>query len=142
MKVAQEIKRFMDSMPEPKSNEMQTLHQLVQTLMPECKLWYEDGKNDENKTVANPTIGYGLHTMHYANGTTKDVFQIGLSANQTGISIYVLGLKDKTYLAKNFGTKIGKAKVTGYCIRFKTLKDINMNILEDALKYGIEASKN
>jgi len=29
--------------------------------------------------------------------------------------------------------------VTGYCIKFKTLKDINIDILEEAIRYGFEA---
>ena len=37
------------------------------------------------------------------------------------------------------GKKIGKANVTGYCIRFKTLKDINLDILEAAIRYGVAA---
>jgi len=82
-------------------------------------------------------MGYGFHTIKYANGTTKEFFQIGISANKTGISVYILGLKDKAYLAKTYGKKIGKASVTGYCIRFKTLKEINIDILESAIRYGL-----
>jgi hypothetical protein len=97
-----------------------------------------DGKNSENKTVSNPNIGYGLYTIKYADGTTRDFYQIGLSANKTGISVYILGMKDKTYLARTYGKKLGKASVSGYCIKFKTLKDINTGILEDAIRYGVE----
>lgn len=88
--------------------------------------------------MANPNIGYGFYTIKYADGTTKDFYQIGLSANTTGISVYILGLKDKTYLAKTYATKLGKASVSGYCIKFKTLKDINIDVLETAIKYGFE----
>lgn len=35
-------------------------------------------------------------------------------------------------------SKVGMS-VTGYCIRFKTLKDINIEILEAAIRYGFEA---
>jgi len=28
--------------------------------------------------------------------------------------------------------------VSGYCIRFKTLRDINIDILETAIRYGVE----
>lgn len=108
-------------------------------VLPECKLWFLDGKNSENKTVSNPTIGYGSHTMKYADGKTREFFQIGVSANTTGISVYILGIKDKTYLARTYGKKLGKASVSGYCIRFKTLKDINIDILEAATRYGVEA---
>ena len=88
---------------------------------------------------ANPAIGHGLFTIKYANGTTREFFQIGISANKTGISIHILGIKDKTYLAQTFGKKLGKASITGYCIKFKTLKDINIDILEAVIRYGFEA---
>ncbi len=139
MNVQKQIKEYITSQPEPKRSEMQTLHQLTLQVLPACKLWFFDGKNSEDKTVANPTIGYGFHTVKYANGTTRDFFQIGLSANKAGISVHILGLKDKTYLVKTYGKKIGKASVTGYCIKFKTLKDINIGILEAAIRYGFEA---
>jgi hypothetical protein len=98
-----------------------------------------DGKNSEGKVVSNPNIGYGLRTIQYADGTTKEFYQIGLSANTTGISVYILGIEDKTYLAKTYGDTIGKASVTGYCIKFKTLKAINIEILEAAIRDGFEA---
>src|SRR5438046_3660016 len=108
---------------------MQELHQMIVDVMPACKLWFLDGRNDENKTVSNPNIGYGLLTIIYADGTTREFYQIGLSANKTGISVYILGIEDKKYLAQRYGKELGKASVTGYCIRFKTLKDINIEIL-------------
>src|SRR5436190_1026352 len=94
-------------------------------------------KNSENKTVSNPNIGYGLHTIKYVDGKSREFYQIGISANKTGISVYILGINDKTYLAKTYGKKIGKASVSGYCIRFKALKDIDIDILEAAIRYGL-----
>ena len=117
---------------------MQALHGIILEVMPECKLWFLDGKNSENKTVSNPNIGYGFYTIKYADGTTREFYQIGLSANKTGISVYILGIKDKEYLAQTYGKKLGKASVSGYCIRFKSLKDINIDILEAAIRYGFE----
>ena len=117
---------------------MQALHQLILQVLPACKLWFNDGKNGQGKIVANPNIGYGFYTIKYADGTSREFYQIGLSANKTGISVYILGIKNKTYLAKTFGKKLGKASVSGYCIKFKTLKDINIDILEEAIRYGVE----
>jgi hypothetical protein len=94
----------------------------------------------ENKTVSNPNIGYGSYTIKYADGATREFYQIGLSANTSGISVYILGISDKTYLIRTYGEKLGKASVTGYCIKFKTLKDINIEILEAAIRYGVETS--
>ena len=136
--VQEQIKKYITSHPEPKRSEMQELHRLTLQVSPACKLWFLDGKNSENKTVSNPNIGYGSYTMKYANGETREFYQIGMSANTTGISVYIMGIKDKTYLAQTFGKKLGKASVTGYCIRFKTLKDINMDMLEAAIRYGVE----
>lgn len=139
MDVQEQIAAYISSQPEPKRSDMQELHCIILEVMPECKLWFLDGKNSENKTVSNPNIGYGFYTIQYADGSTKEFYQIGLSANTTGISVYIMGLKDKTYLAQTYGKELGKASVTGYCIKFKTLKDININILEAAIRYRVEA---
>lgn len=138
MNVQEQIKAYIAQQPEPKRSDMQTLHLSITQLIPAGKLWFLDGKNGENKTVSNPNIGYGLHTIKYADGSTREFYQIGLSANTTGISVYILGIKDKTYLAKTFGKQLGKASVTGYCIKFKALKDINTEILEAAIRYGLK----
>lgn len=141
MSIQTQIKEYIASQPEPKRVEMQELHQRICQLMPGCKLWFEDGKNSEGKVVSNPNIGYGAYTIKYADGTTREFFQIGLSANTTGISVYILGLKDKTYLAQTYGETLGKASITGYCIKFKKLKDIKLDVLEAAILYGVEATK-
>ena len=139
MKVQEEIKKYINSQPEPKRSDMRELHRLTLQVSPECKLWFSDGKDSEKHTVSNPTIGYGSHTIKYANGKSREFFQIGVSGNKTGLSVYILGLKDKKYLAKTYGKKIGKASVTGYCIQFKALKDIKIDTLEAAIRYGLAA---
>ncbi len=138
MSVESQIEAYIASHPEPKHSEMETLHHAILQLKPACKLWFLDGKDDKGKIVSNPNIGYGLQTIKYANGKTKEFYQIGLSANSTGISVYIMGIDDKTYLPQTFGNKIGKASVTGYCIKFKTLKDINLEVLEEAIRVGFE----
>ena len=138
MSMQEQIEEYISSQPEPKSSEMQTLHSFILQIMPGCRLWFLDGKNDENKIVSNPNIGYGFQTIKYADGKTREFYQIGLSANTTGISVYIFGIEDKKYLAQTYGQKIGMASVTGYCIKFKTLKDINIDILESAIRYGLE----
>ena len=140
MNIQEQIKKYISSQPEPKRSDMQELHRFILQVLPGCKLWFLDGKNSENKTVSNPNIGYGFYEIKYADGTTREFYRIGLSANKTGISVYILGINDKTYLAKTYEKKLGKASLTGYCIRFKTLKDINIDILEAAIRYGIEAT--
>ena len=147
MNVKEQIKNYITGQPEPKRSDMQALHSNILQVMPACKLWFLDGKDSTGKTVSNPNIGYGSYTIKYADarpdgrggrGTTREFYQIGLSANTTGISVYIMGIKDKTYLAQAYGKKLGKASVTGYCIKFKTIKDINIDILQAAIRYGVE----
>ena len=140
MTVNAQIDAFMAEQPEAKRHDLQNLHALILQISPGCRLWFDTGRNDEGKVVSNPTVGYGFHTIKYADGKTKDFFQIGLSANTTGISVYILGLKDKTYLARTFGDTIGKASVTGYCVRFKALKDIDADVLAAMIRYGFETT--
>src|SRR6186713_220204 len=138
MNVQEEIKKYITSQSEPKRSDMQELHRNILQVIPACKLWFLDGKDEKGKIVSNPNIGYGSYTIKYTDGTTREFYQIGLSANTTGISVYVMGIKDKKYLAQTYGKKLGKASVTGYCIKFKKIKDINIDILQAAIRDGVE----
>ena len=138
MTIPEQIDTYIASQPEPKRIDLQSLHQLCLQVSPECRVWFIDGKNSEGKTIANPSIGYGVYTIKYADGSSREFYQIGLSANTSGISVYIMGLKDKTYLASTYGESLGKASVTGYCIKFKALKDIKLDILEAAIQDGFE----
>jgi len=140
MNIKEQIKQYIASQPEPKRSDMQELHEHILEVLPKCKLWFLDGKDDKGKTVSNPNAGYGSYTIRYADGTTREFYQIGLSANTTGISVYIMGIKDKTFLKQTYGNKLGKASVTGYCIKFKTLKDINIDVLKEAILYRVENS--
>ncbi|KIC62575.1 DUF1801 domain-containing protein [Chryseobacterium taiwanense] len=140
MTVQDQIQEYIASQSAPKSSDMQELHNIILKLMPECKLWFLDGKNEEGKIVSNPNIGYGVYSIQYKDGTSKEFYQIGLSANTTGISVYIMGIEDKKFLPQTYGEKIGKANVTGYCIKFKKLTDIHIQTLEAAIKDGINRS--
>ena len=138
MSVQGQIKKYIGSLPEPKRSDIELLHKHILQLLPKCKLWFLDGKDDNGKIVSNPNIGYGLQTIKYADGKTKAFYQIGVSANSTGISVYIMGMEDKKYLPETYGKIIGKASVTGYCIKFKRPKDINLDILASAIREGVE----
>ena len=141
MNVHNQIKDHIAAQPEPKRSDMQELHDIILGMMPGCKLWFLDGKDESGRTVSNPNIGYGVQTIKYADGKTKEFYQIGTSANTTGISVYIMGIKDKKYLAEKYGKKIGQASVTGYCIKFRTLRSINVDTLVDAMRDGIEQTR-
>lgn len=138
MTLQEQIKEYIDSQPEPKRTEMEALHRRILQVLPQCKLWFLDGIDDKGKVVSNPNIGYGLRTINYSDGRTREFYQVGISANTTGISVYIMEIEDKTYLSDTYGKIIGKASVTSYCIKFKTLRDIDINTLEMAIRDGVK----
>lgn len=138
MNLEAQIESYLAGQPEAKQRELRELHRLVLDAFPGIKLWFNDGRNPEGKVVANPNIGYGAYIIRYADGSSKEFYRIGLSANTSGISVYILGLEDKKYLADTYGKTIGKASVTGYCVKFKSIKDIDLAVLREAIRYGLE----
>ena len=137
MNVHTQISDYLAALPERKRGDMQALHSMMLTMMPDGRLWFLDGKDESGRIVSNPNIGYGLLTIAHADGRTREFYQIGLSANTAGISMYIMGLDDKTYLAATYGGQLGKASVTGYCIKFSALRNINLDVLEAAIRDGI-----
>jgi hypothetical protein len=141
MTAIDQINEYIAAQPESKRSDMQRLHGIILEMIPDCKLWFLDGRDERGRTVSNPNIGYGIQTMTYADGKTREFYQIGISANTTGISVYLMGLKDKKYLAEKYGKKMGQASVTGYCIKFRSLKNVNIDTLMDAMRYGISETR-
>ena len=140
MTVQEQIDGYIDAQPPAKSAELRDLHRRILAIAPDVKLWWLDGRDETGKVVTNPNIGYGTETLDYADGGSRPFYKLGLSANTAGISVYVMGLKDKTYLAQTYGSRLGKAKVTGYCIKFRSVKDVDLAVFEalvvDALGAG------
>ncbi len=131
--VQEQIDNYIAAQDPSKRAEMEELHRFILRISPHCKLWFLDGRNSENKVVSNENIGYGSIMIKYADGGSREFYRIGLSANATGISVYLMGLEDKKYLPETYGQKIGKAKVTGYCVKFRRMKDVNVDVLEEMI---------
>ena len=129
MKIEAQIRTYLDLLPDSKQGDMNQLHQLILDLKPESERWFLDGKDVAGKVVSNPNIGYGNYTIVYKDGSSKSFYKLGISANSSGISMYVMGTPSKDYLNEKYGQTLGKAKITGYCIKFKSLKDINLDVL-------------
>lgn len=133
MNVRERIDGYIGDQSPAKREELRDLHRRILEISPDAKLWFLDGRNDDGKVVSNPNIGYGSETLSYANGDSRAFYKIGLSANTSGLSVYVMGLKNKTYLSQTYGSRLGKAKVTGYCISFRSVKDVDLGVLEEVV---------
>jgi hypothetical protein len=137
MSVNDQIDGYIAAQSLAKSEELRDLHRHILEISPDAKLWFLDGRDDNGKVVSNPNIGYGSETISYAAGNSREFYKIGLSANTSGISVYVMGLKDKKHLPETYGSRLGKAKVTGYCIKFKSLKDVDLDVLKEIVANAI-----
>ena len=131
------INAYIAAQPPSKGADLTSLRQLVRAEAPDARLWFLDGRDETGKRVTNPNIGYGQYTIAYADGSRREFYRIGLSANTAGISVYIMGREDKTFLAQTYGERLGKAAVTGYCIRFKRLADIDVGVLREAIADGL-----
>lgn len=142
MDVQTQIQNYIAGQPQAKRDDLETLHRVTLGVSPNCRLWFLDGRNDEGKVVSNPSIGYGVQAQRYASGDTREFYQVGLSANTAGISLYIMGLSDKERLSRDYGPTLGKAKITGYCVKFRSLKDVNLSVIEQMVgdHLGTEAA--
>lgn len=133
MTTGQEIENFINSQPEPKRTHLEILHRFLLDIFNEEKLWFLDGKNAEGKVVSNPNIGYGKVKLKYSDNTSKVFYKIGLSTNKTGISVYFMGLEDRNFLRNYCAEDLGKASITGYCIKFKSISEINIKLFKSLI---------
>ncbi|MFL6844307.1 MAG: DUF1801 domain-containing protein [Allosphingosinicella sp.] len=137
MAVLDQIEDYISAQPEPKREDMRALHRLILRTASGCRLWFLDGRDEARKIVSNPNIGYGAQTLRQAGGRSREFYRVGLSANTSGISVYLMGIEDKGWLARTYGGRLGKAKVTGYCVRFRALADIDLDTFEDMIRFGL-----
>lgn len=140
MDVQDRIRSYIADLPGSRRDDMQTLHRRILQILPGRRLWFLDGRNEDGKIVSNPNVGYGLQTIRYADGKTREFYQIGLSANTTGVSVYIMGIEDRTYLPTRYGRTVGKASVSGYCVKFRALADIDVEVLEAMIRDGVAAT--
>lgn len=141
MEVPRLIHSYIESLPEPRRSDARRLHEIILVLSPGSRLWFLDGKDENGKVVSNPSIGYGALRKTYADGKTREFYQVGISANSAGLTVYLMGVTDRAYLKATYGPMIGKAEITGYCIKFRALKNVDLKVLEQAIHDGMQRTR-
>ncbi len=83
-----QIKEYIATQPEAKRSDLQELHRITLEMMPGCKLWFLDGKDEKGKTVSNPNMGYGVQTRKYADGKPESTIKlVSVQTPQESLSI-------------------------------------------------------
>jgi hypothetical protein len=120
---AQSHEEYIAAVEEPKRQELQQLHDLVRTLLPKFE-----------PVIISGIMGYGqFHYKGKSKACEGEWFRVGLSANKTGISIYICAGDENGYFPEQARDRLGKATVGRSCIRFKKLSDINLDVVEEIL---------
>lgn len=137
--VKKQISNYITLLSQDKQKDVELLYQMALLLAPNCKLWFLDGKDAKGKVVSNPNIGFGSCILKSAKGAAREFYKLGLSANTSGISIYVFDLPSKTYLQERYASRLGKASISGYCIKCKRLSDVHHEVVEELFKHFLQA---
>ena len=100
MDISEPVEAYLASQPEPKQADLRLLHARILTEFPRAGCGSPTARTRTARSWPTPTSATACYTISYADGSSREFYRIGLSANTTGISVYVLGLDDKTYLAR------------------------------------------
>lgn len=120
---AQTPDEYIAAIPEPRRQDFETIHALIQKTVPSLK-----------PHILSGMIGYGTYHYRYASGREGDWSLIALANQKNYISVYVCALENAKYIAEAYRDKLPKASIGKSCIRFKTLKDIDLSILTEIIK--------
>lgn len=77
------------------------------------------------------TIGYGVYKYEYSSGRKGEAHTLGFYPRKGKITVYLM---DGTTRYSGLLEKLGKHTITGYCIYFKQLSDIDVKVLEEIIK--------
>ena len=86
-------------------------------------------------------IGYGKFHYKSKSGREGDWSMIALASQKNYISVYVCGTDGDKYVTEDYKSKLPKADIGKSCIRIKRTSDIDLEVLEEVVKKGIEVMR-
>jgi hypothetical protein len=119
---------YIDALSPERKDIILSLDKLIQKTVPSLKPYF-----------AYNMLGYGA--FDYRN-YKKEIIKwpvISLASQKNYISLYVCAVVDGKYLAEKYKNQLGKVSVGKSCIRFKSLEDLNLDVVKKLL---VEAAKN
>jgi hypothetical protein len=123
---------YIESLPAATRDDMRLLDTLIAAAMPgETRTLWEGvfWGGTEQKIV-----GYGDYTATRSGGEPVDWFKTGLAAQKNHISIYVNAADAEGYLVKKYADRLGEVRVGSASIAFKSVADIDLEVLRELLE--------
>jgi Domain of unknown function (DU1801) len=84
-------------------------------------------------------IGYGDYTYRTSDRRQAAWFIVGLAAQRNHMSVYVNATADDGYLAERYAKELGKVKVGRSSITFKSIKDVDLDVLRKLVTMALAA---
>ena len=123
---------YLASLPADVGADMTALHERIKAALPGhgCCLWAGVFWGGSEQTI----IGYG--DMSYVRSDKKRVewFLVGLARQKNYYSVYVNAADGRRYLAEAYAARLGKAKVGKSSITFRTLADVDLEVLTELVE--------
>jgi hypothetical protein len=131
-KTATKPEDFIESLPAEVRGDIDQLDAAITKVMPghartmwEGKFW---GGSDQR------IIGYGDYSYQRSSGDTVEWFIVGLAQQKHYISVYVNAFDEDGYLVEKYADRLGKAKIGASSISFRSLDDIDVEVLLDLVE--------
>lgn len=86
----------------------------------------------------NAIIGFGDHAFTGASGKPTKWFEVGFSPRKAALSLYLMGGKDKTLLARLDKAKTGSTKMGAGCLYIKRLDDVDKTTLQKLIDTSVK----
>ena len=122
---------YIDLIQDPeRKEEMIKLDKLIRKALPNL-----------DRFIIAGMIGYGKFHYKSKSGREGDWSIIALASQKNYISVYVCATEGDKYVTEDYVTKLPKADIGKSCIRFKRTSDIDLGVLEDVIKKGVQVMK-
>lgn len=115
------VEQYIESLADDAlQHDSQTIMQTMQRISHEAPILYGIG-----------TIGFGVYNYEYSSGRKGDAHTLAFYPRKGKVTVYLM---DGTARYSELLATLGKHTITGYCIYFKQLSDIDLTVLEQILQ--------
>lgn len=139
MRVSEEsVDTWLNSIDDQRSDEVKHLDMIISEVFAGDTrvLWIGKFWGGTDQTI----IGYGDLVQPRPRGKDVHWFVAGLALQKANISLYVNAVKDVKYLGQYYGETLGKVKLGSASIGFRTVADLNEDVLKALLNEARELS--
>ncbi len=127
----QPVDVWLESLDDPRLDDVKELDAIIADAFAHASrvLWVGTFWGGSDQTI----IGYGDLYQPRPKGEVVHWFVVGLALQKSHISLYVNAVQDGKYLGQAFGKRLGKVKLGSASITFKTLADLDVDVVKAML---------